>query len=438
MMSANAQPMSFSSGPPLKGGVAVPGDKSISHRALMLAALAVGRSRITGLSEGSDVHSTAAALRAMGARIERGADGVWAADGVGVGGLLQPQNAFDMANSGTSARLLMGLAASHPIQATFLGDASLSRRPMDRVIAPLRRVGADILAAPGGRLPLTVRGTRHALPVAYRLDVASAQVKSALLLAGLNAAGVTRVVEPVPTRDHSERMLKLFGAEISVAGGEISLRGEAELRPCDIAVPGDPSSAAFLTVAALIVPGSRILLQGVGVNLMRVGLYDVLREMGADIIFSNAREVSGEPVADIEVAHSPLKGVEVPPEIVPAMIDEFPAFFVAAAFADGTSRARGLAELRVKESDRIGTMARGLAAIGARAEEQADGLVVHGSGGEQLKGGATIASRLDHRVAMSFAVAGLGCVEPVTVDDMTPVATSFPGFAAALEGLQPK
>ncbi|HEX8214185.1 MAG TPA: 3-phosphoshikimate 1-carboxyvinyltransferase [Allosphingosinicella sp.] len=443
MTRAEARPMEFAARGPLKGSLALAGDKSISHRALMLSALALGRSRIANLSEGSDIHSTAAALRAMGARIERVEDGAWEVDGVGLGGLLQPQAAFDMGNSGTSARLLMGLVSTHAISATFTGDASLSRRPMDRVIAPLRRSGARIAAAQGGRLPLTVTGTCPAFPLSHRLEIASAQVKSALLLAALNTPGVTQIVAPVPTRDHSERMLKLFGADIQVegsGGGErrILLRGEADLSPQRMEVPGDTSSAAFLAVAALIVPGSDITLTGIAANPMRTGLFELLREMGGDLAFSNRRELGGEPVADLRVRHSALGAIDVPPELVPATIDEFPIFFIAAAFAEGRSRALGLAELRVKESDRITAMAAGLRAIGARVEESHDGLIIDGSGGGFLPGGGRTASQMDHRIAMSFAVAGLACLEPVTVDDMSPVATSFPGFTAALEALSPQ
>ncbi|WP_414639532.1 3-phosphoshikimate 1-carboxyvinyltransferase [Allosphingosinicella sp.] len=434
-----AQPMSFSASGPLKGAAEVPGDKSISHRALMLAAVACGRSRIAGLSEAEDVASTAAALRAMGVKIERADDGAWEVHGVGTGALLQPRSALDMGNSGTSARLLMGLIASHPVTATFTGDASLSRRPMDRVIAPLQRLGAEATAAPGGRLPLTLRGVCPALPLTHRLTVASAQVKSALLLAGLNTPGITTVIEEVPTRDHTERMLQLFGAEVQVADRngtrEISVRGEADLRPQALHIPADPSAAAFLAVAALIVPGSAIRIEGVGVNPMRMGFYDTLREMGADLHFSAQRMVSGEPVADLEVRHAPLSAVSIDRARAPAMIDEFPIFFIAAAFAEGESRATGLSELRVKESDRIAAMAAGLQAIGAEVAESDDGLIIRGSGGAPLAGGATIASRLDHRISMSFAVAGLRCAAPVTVDDMNPVSTSFPGFAAALQGL---
>jgi 3-phosphoshikimate 1-carboxyvinyltransferase len=429
-----ARPVRFSASAPLRGDARIPGDKSISHRALMLAAMARGRSLIAGLSQGADVRSTAAALRAMGVRIERGGR-EWTVDGVGTGGLLQPETALDLGNSGTSARLLMGLVASHPIAAAFTGDASLSARPMGRVIRPLSRLGADIAASPGGRLPLLVRGACPAVPLEHRLEVASAQVKSALLLAALNTPGVTRVIEPVPTRDHSERMLRAFGAEIAVEGERIALRGEAELRPCEVAVPGDPSAAAFPLVAALLVPGSEVRIANVGVNPGRAGLFQVLREMGADLEMSNRRDAGAEPVADLVARTSRLRGVEVPPGLAPAMIDEFPILFVAAAFAQGTTRTRGLGELRVKESDRLAAMAEGLRAIGARVEEQDDGLIIQGSGGDPLPGGATIDPRLDHRIAMAFAVAGLHCRRPVTLADMSAADTSFPGFAAMIEDL---
>jgi 3-phosphoshikimate 1-carboxyvinyltransferase len=432
--------MSFARSGPLQGVARVPGDKSISHRALMLSALAVGESRIRGLLTGEDVLATAAAMRAMGAQIECGADGVWTVDGVGVGGLLQPEQALDMGNSGTSTRLLMGLVTSHPVTATFVGDASLSRRPMNRVIEPLSLMGADVTASPGGRLPLMLRGLCPAVPIVYRLPVASAQVKSAVLLAGLNTPGITRVIEPIPTRDHSERMLAGFGAELRVDldGNErhIRIRGEAELKPQQIVVPGDPSSAAFPIVAALIVPGSAVTVENVGINATRAGLYEALRMMGAEIAFSNPREVGGEPVADITACFSSLSGIDVPPELAPSMIDEYPIMAVAAAFAQGRTVMRGVEELRVKESDRIAVMAAGLRAIGAQVEELPDGLIVSGSGGDPLPGGATVASHLDHRIAMSLTVAALGCAQPVTVDDMGPVATSFPGFVELLEQLQ--
>jgi 3-phosphoshikimate 1-carboxyvinyltransferase len=435
-MTATSHPSSraFSSSGPLTGIVTVPGDKSISHRALMLSALAVGESVIEGLLEGEDVLATATAMRAMGADIKKRGK-CWHVNGVGVGGLLQPATALDMGNSGTSTRLLMGLVASHPITATFTGDASLSKRPMGRVIDPLSTMGADFTASPGGRLPLMVRGACPAVPIEYRLPVASAQVKSAILLAGLNTPGITRVVEPVPTRDHSERMLVGFGAEVTREGDVIAIRGEAELRPQQIVVPGDPSSAAFPTVAALLVPGSTVTINNVGINATRNGIYTVLKAMGGNITLTNERIVGGEPVADLVVCHSSLTGIETSPDIVPSMVDEFPILFVAAALAKGRSIFRGLEELRVKESDRIAVMAQGLRAIGATVEELPDGMTVDGRDGNPFPGCATIAAQLDHRVAMSFAIAGLLSKLPVTIDDMSPVATSFPTFEAMLAEL---
>lgn len=439
--------MAFAKAGPLAGRVRVPGDKSISHRALMLSALAIGESVIEGLLEGEDVFATAAAMQAMGADIVRGEDGVWRVHGVGVGGLLQPTGAMDMGNSGTSTRLLMGLVASHAITATFTGDASLSKRPMGRVTEPLGTMGADFTCSPGAKgnqyLPIMVRGACPAVPITYRLPMASAQVKSAILLAGLNTPGITTVIEPVPTRDHSERMLAGFGAKIDVStdaegARHISIQGEAELTPQHVIVPGDPSSAAFPMVAACLVPGSDVRIDNVGINPTRAGLIHVLKDMGADIQLVDERTVGGEPVADLIVKHGPLKAVETSPEIVPSMVDEFPILFIAAALAGGTSFFRGLEELRVKESDRISVMAKGLEAIGVRVEELEDGLIVHGSGGVLLAGGATIAAQLDHRIAMSFAVAGLVSAAPVTIDDMSPVATSFPTFVSMLEGLGAK
>ncbi len=425
----------------LKGSIRVPGDKSISHRSIMLGALAVGETRVTGLLEGEDVLATAAAMRAMGASVERTGEGEWSVHGVGVGALLQPEAPLDMGNSGTSTRLLMGLVASHAIETRFFGDASLSKRPMGRVIEPLSLMGAAFDASEGGRLPLTVRGANPAVPIEYRLPVASAQVKSALLLAGLNTPGITTVIEPVPTRDHSERMLRGFGAELEVetdsAGVRtIRIRGEAELRPQTIEVPGDPSSAAFFIVAALVVPGSELLIENVGLNPTRAGLIAVLRQMGGDITEVNPREVGGEPVADLLVRHSALKGIEVDPAVVPSMVDEFPVLFVAAALAEGTTITSGLEELRVKESDRITVMAEALTVAGARVRETEDGLVIEGSGGEPLRGGGPIATHLDHRIAMSMAVIGLASKSGVEVDDTRPIATSFPVFESLLDQLQ--
>jgi 3-phosphoshikimate 1-carboxyvinyltransferase len=423
----------------LHGRIRVPGDKSISHRALMLSALAIGESRIEGLLEGEDVLATAAAMRAMGATIARGDDAVWRVHGVGVGGLLQPATALDMGNSGTSTRLLMGLVAGHPITVTFTGDASLSGRPMNRVIAPLRLMGADITASPGGRLPLMVRGLCPAVPITYTLPVASAQVKSAVLLAGLNTPGITRVVEPIATRDHSERMLAGFGAQLSVeqsdAGRMISIEGEADLKPQSITVPGDPSSAAFWMVAATIVPGSDVVIENVGLNATRAGLITALRAMGADIEEQDERTVGGEPVADLRVRHATLRGIDVPHDLAPSMIDEYPALFVAASFAQGRTVARGADELRVKESDRIAAMLAALTANGVSCEEHQDGLTITGTGGEPIAGGATIASNLDHRIAMSMVVAGFHARQAITIDDASPIATSFPNFFDLLQML---
>ncbi|MEP6009926.1 MAG: 3-phosphoshikimate 1-carboxyvinyltransferase [Parasphingorhabdus sp.] len=446
-MTSNSQtPATFKPSGPLAGKISVPGDKSISHRALIFSALAVGKSQITGLLEGEDVLATADALRAMGVKIDKKGD-AWTVYGVGVGGLMQPTNALDMGNSGTSTRLLMGLIASHGISATFTGDASLSKRPMGRVIEPLSQMGADIRARETSDhkacLPLSVTGTCPAVPLEYRLPVASAQVKSAILLAGLNTPGITRIIEPVLTRDHSETMLKGFGADITVetnAEGSrvISLTGEAELMPQKIKVPGDPSSAAFLAVAALIVPGSDIIIENVGINPTRAGLYEILQQMGGDISFENDRTVGGEPVADIHIKHSALTGIDVPANIAPSMIDEFPILFVAAAIANGTTKTRGLHELRVKESDRLSQMAKGLELLGVELTEKEDGLIIEGSGGKPLSGGRTkhaIETALDHRIAMSFAVAGLATKSGLTIGDIAPVQTSFPGFSDLLTRL---
>ncbi|MEP2235119.1 MAG: 3-phosphoshikimate 1-carboxyvinyltransferase [Alteripontixanthobacter sp.] len=424
---------------PLRGRIRVPGDKSISHRALMLGALAVGETRISGLLEGEDVLATAAALRAMGTTIEPSQDGAtWTVNGVGVGSLLQPVVALDMGNSGTSTRLLLGLLASHAITATLIGDASLSGRPMGRVIEPLSQMGASFTAAPGGKLPLTIEGSQPAVPITYRLPVASAQVKSAVLLAGLNTPGITTVIEPVPTRDHSERMLAGFGARLDIgeADGErvIRIHGDAELQPQSITVPGDPSSAAFFIVAALLVEGSDLTIENVGLNPTRAGLIEVLRAMGGSIEEQERREVGGEPVADLRVRHSALEGIDIDPALAPAMIDEFPVLFVAASLASGTTRTSGLEELRVKESDRLAAMAAALTAIGARVEETPDGLTIEGTGGEPLPGGGPVTTHLDHRIAMSMAVAGLVSSGGVEVDDTRPIGTSFPTFQDLLAG----
>lgn len=420
---------------PLTGRIRVPGDKSISHRSLMFGALAVGRSRISGLLEGEDVLATAAALRGMGATIERDGDD-WVVDGVGVGTLLQPDTALDMGNSGTSTRLLMGLVASHGITANFIGDASLSKRPMGRVIEPLSKMGASFTPSPGGTLPLMMKGMQPAVPITYRLPVASAQVKSAVLLAGLNTPGTTTVIEPVPTRDHTERMLRGFGVDVQVEEIEgekhISITGPIDLTPCDITVPGDPSSAAFFAVAASIVPGSDLVIENVGLNPTRDGIFRVLKQMGANIEHQDERVVGGEPVADIRVRHAPLKGITVDPAIVPSMVDEFPVLFVAAAMAEGTTITSGLEELRVKESDRIAAMAAALTGVGAKVEETEDGLIVHG-GSHPFPDDDLVVTHLDHRIAMSMAIAGLYSATGIEVDSIDPIATSFPNFMALLD-----
>jgi 3-phosphoshikimate 1-carboxyvinyltransferase len=424
----------------LRGTVRVPGDKSISHRALMFGALAVGRSTVTGLLEGDDVLHTAAALRAFGARIERretAAGPAWEIDGVGVGGLSEPADIIDMGNSGTAVRLLMGLAATHPFTTFFTGDASLRRRPMARVTGPLTQMGATFVSREGGRLPLAVTGAESPLAIEYTLPVASAQVKSAILLAGLNARYNTTVIEPEPTRDHTENFLRAFGATVRVerlprGGRAITLTGHPEFRPNDVVVPGDPSSAAFAVVAACLVPGADVTVENIGINPLRTGLFDTLREMGANIEFVNRREAGGEPVADIRVRHAALKGVSVPPERAPSMIDEYPVLAVAAAFAQGRTEMRGIQELRVKESDRIAAMARGLVACGVKVEELPDGMIVEGG---LPQGGATIATEMDHRIAMSFLVMGLAAKQAVSVDDATMIDTSFPAFVPLMNAL---
>ncbi len=424
---------------PMSGTVRVPGDKSISHRALLIGAVAAGETVIEGLLEGEDVLRTAEAMRALGAGMDRDTEGVWRVRGRGLGGLAEPSDVLDMGNSGTAARLLMGLLASHPLTAFLSGDASLRRRPMERVQTPLERFGARIIARRGGRMPLAVIGAADPLPVRYRMPVASAQVKSAILLAGLNAPGRTSAIELQPTRDHTERMLRHFGAEMDVAeegdgASAVTVTGQPELTGRGIQVPGDISSAAFPMVAALIVAGSEIVLTGVGVNPRRTGLIDTLREMGADVAYRNERALGGEPVADLHVRAGPLAGVAVPPSRAPSMIDEYPILAVAAAVAKGTTEMRGLAELRVKESDRLAAMARGLAACGVEVEEGEDSLIVHGCAG-RVPGGGAIETDLDHRIAMAFLVLGLAAERPVTIDDSGPIDTSFPGFAALMNAL---
>lgn len=436
----SAQPMTSRAGGPLRGVAEVPGDKSISHRSLILGATCVGETRVTGLLEGQDVLDTAAAMRAFGAEVARVAPGEWRVHGVGVGGFREPEAVIDCGNSGTGVRLIMGAMATTGITATFTGDASLRKRPMGRVTDPLALFGARAHGRAGGRLPMTLVGAASPVPVRYTVPVPSAQVKSAVLLAGLNAPGQTVVIEREVTRDHSERMLAGFGARITVEdapeGRVITLTGQPELRPQTVAVPRDPSSAAFPVAAALIVPGSEVRVPGVSRNPTRDGLYVTLVEMGADIAFENPREEGGEPVADLLVRFTgTLKGVETPPARAASMIDEFPILAVVAACADGTTTMRGVRELRVKESDRIDAMARGLEACGVRVAEDEDTLIVHGMGPGGVPGGAICATHLDHRIAMSFLILGLAARAPVSVDDASPIATSFPVFEALMRGL---
>ncbi len=433
-----ATPITARPGGPLAGEATVPGDKSISHRAVMLGATAVGTTRIRGLLESEDVIRTVQAMAALGARLERTAEGTWEIAGVGVGGYAQPVGTIDFGNAGTGVRLTAGLVATTPIKVIFTGDESLSRRPMGRIVEPLRRFGARIDTTPAGTLPMRVIGAKDPVPVEYTLPVPSAQVKSAVLLAGLNAPGETVVIEPVPTRDHTERMLKAFGADIREetgdAGRRIVLRGQKELRPCDITVPGDPSSAAFSLAAALIVPDSRVTVRNVLLNPTRTGLIQTLHEMGAEIRILNPRQEGGEIVGDLEAAFSRLHGIAVPAERAPSMIDEYPILAAVAAFAEGPTRMEGIGELRVKESDRLAAMAEGLSACGVTVRTGEDWMEVEGTGGK-VPGGATVATHMDHRIAMAFLVLGLAAEDPVTVDDGRMIATSFPGFVALMRGL---
>lgn len=436
------KPLKSQTAEALNGTIIVPGDKSISHRALMFGGLAIGETRIEGLLEGEDVLATAEAFRQLGCRVEKSADGGWRVTGRGIGGLSEPADILDMGNSGTAARLLMGVLAAHPFSATFSGDASLNSRPMGRVTEPLSRMGATFQTREGGRLPMTMTGLADPLPIEYELPVASAQVKSAILLAGLGAAGQTRVIEPKPTRDHSELMLKAFGATVDVTDREdgarvVTVHGQPELMARDVIVPGDISSAAFPMVAALLRPASRITINNVGINPLRAGLIQTLQEMGGKIAIQNERIEAGEPVADLQVEGSPLKGITVPPQRAPSMIDEYPVLAVAASCAEGTTRLEGLRELRVKESDRLGGMARGLAAAGVDLEEGEDYLVIHGTG-MPPKGGAEIETSLDHRIAMAFLVLGMISSEQITIDDAEPIETSFPGFTELMNGLGAK
>ncbi|NDW00766.1 3-phosphoshikimate 1-carboxyvinyltransferase [Salipiger sp. PrR002] len=423
----------------LKGEAHVPGDKSISHRSLILGAMAVGETKVTGLLEGQDVLDTAKAMQAFGAEVEKRGD-TWHVHGVGVGGFAEPGNVIDCGNSGTGVRLIMGAMATTPITATFTGDASLNKRPMARVTDPLALFGARAYGRSGGRLPMTIVGAADAIPVRYATPVPSAQVKSAVLLAGLNAPGETVVIEREATRDHSERMLTGFGAQVTTEetdeGRVITLVGQPELKPQTIIVPRDPSSAAFPVCAALITEGSDVLVPNIGLNPTRAGLFFTLQEMGADLTFENMREEGGEPVADLRAKFSPdLKGIEVPAERAASMIDEYPVLSVVAAFAQGKTHMPGVKELRVKESDRIDAMATGLRLNGVEVDEGEDWWTVHGRGFGDVKGGATTQSHLDHRIAMSFLVMGLATEEPVRVDDGGPIATSFPIFESLMTSL---
>jgi 3-phosphoshikimate 1-carboxyvinyltransferase len=432
-----AKPVTALPSGPLRGRVAVPGDKSISHRALMFGALAKGETAVAGLLESEDVMATAAAMRAFGAKIAKGADGIWRVEGRGTGRLEEPEGVIDFGNAGTGVRLTIGIAGAHPFATTFVGDASLSKRPMGRVTDPLKLMGAEVIAHSGNRLPLSIRGGDHMAPINYRVPVPSAQVKSAVLLAGLNLVGTTIVIEPVATRDHTERMLEGFGADISVtrdAAGAAVIRlvGRPELKAQAVRVPADPSSAAFLIVAGLLVEGSDVTVENVLLNPGRTGLLATLREMGADLTIENERLSGGETIGDVRARASKLRGVTVPPERAPSMIDEYPVLAVAAAFAEGTTHMQGLDELRVKESDRLAAVARGLELNGVSCREGETELFVAGG---RVRGGGTVPTHLDHRIAMSFLVMGLAAERPVGVDDGATIATSFPSFVPLLKTL---
>jgi 3-phosphoshikimate 1-carboxyvinyltransferase len=438
-MHRDPAPLTASRHGPLKGRVRVPGDKSISHRALILGALAVGETKISGLLEGEDVVNTANAVRALGASVERRGEGEWRVHGVGVGGLAQPAAALDFGNSGTGCRLMLGAVAGCPITATFDGDASLRKRPMRRVLDPLERIGAHTLTSNDGRLPLTLAGAREPIPIVFEPAVPSAQLKSAVLLAGLAAPGETVVIEAEATRDHTEKMLAHFGAQLRVevlrAGRRIALTGQPELMPQPIMVPADPSSAAFPLVAALITPGSDVIIEGVMLNPLRTGLFATLAEMGASIERLAARNEGGEEIADLRVRAGTLRGVDVPAARAPAMIDEYPVLAIAAAFAEGITVMRGLKELRVKESDRLAGTAELLRANGVTVDVEGDDLIVHGSGSGRAAGGGLVATHMDHRIAMSALVMGFASEKPVQADDTAFIATSFPGFADLMRSL---
>lgn len=430
------QPLTARRSAAISGRVKVPGDKSISHRALILAGLATGRTRIEGLLEADDVLATARAVEALGASVVRDGD-VFEVLGQGVGGLSAPDGVLDFGNSGTASRLMLGVLAGYPMPVSLTGDASLCRRPMSRVLKPLMEMGL-LVEDDRETLPLTVVGTQDLLPIVYELPVPSAQVKSAILLAGLHAPGRTTVIEPLPTRDHTERMLRYFGAEVDVetrADGSraVTVTGDAELRGAHVIVPGDPSSAAFLVAAALICPGSDLTIENVLLNPTRTGFFDTLQEMGADIAVLDQRDAAGEPVGDLRIRSSALRGVRVPPERAPSMIDEYPVLAALAAFAEGETRMEGLAELKVKESDRLAATAAGLAACSVAARIEGDDLIVTGTG--TVRGGGTVATEMDHRIAMAFLTLGLGAEEPVAVDDIAMIATSFPAFVPLMTGL---
>ena len=439
MSPAELMPLTARHGGPVQGRVRIPGDKSISHRALILGALTVGETTISGLLEGEDVLHTADAMRALGARVERAGDNGWRVHGVGVGGFAQPVRALDFGNSGTGCRLVIGAVAGAPVMATFDGDDSLRSRPMRRVLDPLEKMGARIVqVADGGRLPLMVHGTADPIPIVYEPPVPSAQLKSAVLLAGLAAPGETTVIEAEATRDHTERLLKHFGAKVSSKphgdhGRRIVLQGQPELEPANVLVPADPSSAAFPLVAALIVPGSELILEAVMTNPLRTGLLITLREMGASIEALEKRDDSGEEVADLRVRTSALKGVDVPPERAPSMIDEYPILAVAASFAEGITRMRGLKELRVKESDRLAATTDMLRANGVAVEIEGDDLIVQGKG--RPGGGGEVRTQMDHRIAMAALIMGLASENAVRIDDSAVIATSFPGFVDLMRSI---
>lgn len=427
----------------LSGVVEVPGDKSISHRSLIFGAMALGKTEISGLLEGQDVLDTAKAMEAFGASVTNHGDGNWTVHGVGVGGFSEPDGVIDCGNSGTGVRLIMGAMATHDMTATFTGDASLNKRPMARVTDPIALFGAEAYGRKGGRLPMTIVGAKHPVPVRYTVPMPSAQVKSAVMLAGLNAPGETVIIEKEATRDHTERMLVGFGAEVDVEitaeGRVITLRGYPELKPQTISVPRDPSSAAFPVCAALITEGSDILVPNIGLNPTRAGLYTTLREMGADLVFENERLEGGEPVADLRAKFSPnMKGIEVPPERAASMIDEYPILSVVASFAEGETIMRGVKELRVKESDRIDAMAKGLRANGMDIDEGEDWWIIHGKGMGNVPGGGLAETFLDHRIAMSFLILGMGSEKPVHIDDGGPIVTSFPNFEPLMSALGAK